>query len=105
MTTSSRCPHCYEDMPATAGSCDRCRTEQVYQGFTRAELSDAFDLVKHPDNWKLPIDTVICSPLSPRQIEAIKAAVIFYAGCRATVSRSRSRTIIKAAGYYRAVGA
>lgn len=108
MNTESRCPHCYEDMTAAeiaAGSCDRCRTEPVHRGFSRAELSVAFDSVKNPQNWKMPINTVLRGTLTDRQVQTIAAAVEFYAGCKASFIRTAAGTKVEAVGYYQAVGA
>ena len=36
------------------GYCVTCRTKVVYDGYTRAQLSEAFDQVKDLTNWKSP---------------------------------------------------
>lgn len=83
--------------------------------FTRAELSDAFDLVRAGTHWKAPIDAVIPMP-SERVRLAIHLAVTFYTGSRATgtylsrdgsfVERPECATMyaVKAAGYWASIG-
>lgn len=91
------------------GYCAECSNVCVHWGYTRAQLSEAFDRVKSPVNWKLPIDAMLPGRLTPSEKTVIEAAVIFYAGCSATFScevHGRGyRTRVQAAGYYAAVGA
>lgn len=72
---------------------------------THADLSAAFKRVQHPENWKFPIDTVI-EIGSDFEMETIRRAVIFFAGCDATfAARGRNQYRVEAIGYYAAVGA
>lgn len=98
------CQGCRE--PIKSGRyCDTCEKVPVFRGYARAELCDAFDRVKHPDNWKMPIDCVLPGMLSRRDRDVIEAAVIFFAGCEPGFSRWGRDTRVEAVGYYAAVGA
>jgi|SRR5580704_14773611 hypothetical protein len=46
-------------------------------GYTRDELSAAFDLVKNRENWKLPVQA--CVP-GTADVKVISAAVTFFTG-------------------------
>ena len=77
--------------------------------FTRAELRAAFELVEDKQNWKQPIDAFVpatsCS--GQRLVVAIEQAVHFFAGMQ-TVRIDRlplGGLRVRAAGYYRTVGA
>ena len=52
----------------------------IYSGFKESELRAAFDKVKEPTNWKLPIDAVITKV----EVAVVKAAISFYAGGEAS---------------------
>lgn len=52
--------------------------------YTEAELSEAFDKVADPNDWKAPIDTTVTFA-DMREGAAIKAAVVFYTGTEATL--------------------
>jgi hypothetical protein len=73
--------------------------------YTRAELTEAFDLVANPENWKYPIDAVVKD--DPDLIRAIGRAVPFFTGSTIEVLRAGRGKLkrIVAAGYYSAVGA
>jgi hypothetical protein len=107
---TTRCPGCGDDANLYAARvgrkayCETCNTVQAYKGFTRAELKDAFDRVCDPANWKNPIN-VLLGNLEVRECDAIAAAVVFYAGCEASLVREGTKTRVTAAGYYAAVGA
>lgn len=111
--TNGRCKGCGEAVELFArGFCESCYNVRVYKGYTRAELSEAFDRVKNPDNWKLPINVTLPVWLARREKTMIEAAVVFYAGCcpEFTELRDGSGGVIRgtrvtAAGYYAAVGA
>ena len=78
----------------------------------RGQLSEAFNRVANPTNWKLPIDATLgCTPL---ELAMIVESVRFFAGCTATAvyiaparnaPRARLCYRITAPGYYAAVGA
>ncbi len=77
---------------------------------TRAELSKAFDQVKNPTNWKMPVDARI--PLvSDFDLLLVREAVIFFTGSVPEITpvllcKPRAMVYrVTAAGYYVAVGA
>lgn len=102
-----RCSACAEVLVGEEqGYCADCRTKPVHEGFTRLQLSEAFDRVKNPTNWKMPISGMI--PASDRDVT--RAAIIFYAGCVPVFETPRHKgfagqLIVTAVGYYSAVGA
>lgn len=78
---------------------------------TRGQLSEAFDRVSDPLNWKNPIDRVV-SIADARERAMIEEAVVFFTGSRPTftkVNRPASggpdNYRVKAAGYYATCGA
>lgn len=101
--------HCEAVDGLVDGYCSQCANVCIHWGYTRAQLSEAFDRVKSPENWKLPIDATLEGRLSGPEKTVIEAAVIFYAGCSAiftTEIKGRGySTRVRAAGYYAAVGA
>lgn len=70
-------------------------------GVTRGELSAAFKKVQNSENWKLPI----YSSIDIRDQEIVKNAIIFFTGSVPTFHWVCGKTMVKAAGYYAAVGA
>lgn len=71
---------------------------------TRGKLESYFNLVKNPQNWKLPIDS-ICEM---KDVANIESAIIFFTGSVPSFKPSATLTgkyIVKADGYYAAVGA
>lgn len=76
-------------------------------GFTLDELTAAFNQVKNPENWKLPISVTVPADCDP---EIISRAITWFTGCRADITAvqdSKSRTTgwhVEAVGYYAAVG-
>jgi hypothetical protein len=90
--------------------CDTCARVPVHAGYTRAQLSEAFDRVKDRENWKMPIDKSVAGTLSAADQSMIAAAVVFYAGCVPSFRVEGGLcgayfTRVTAAGYYAAVGA
>ncbi len=76
--------------------------EQVYLGYTHAELDAAFKKVEDKTNWKNPIDAVI--PTSEYPVTA--AAVTFFAGSNLdALPAGDGMYQVKAPGYYEDVGA
>jgi cytolysin (calcineurin-like family phosphatase) len=77
---------------------------------TRRAASQAFDKVADPQNWKNPIDATIAFA-DDYELELVKFAVVFFAGCQAKVTilpafaGGKTRARIRAVGYYVAVGA
>lgn len=74
--------------------------------FTRGELHAAFTKVEDKQNWKQPIDAFLPAVTSEREIAAVEQAVIFFAGCVARIDTlPLGGYRVRAAGYYRSVGA
>lgn len=84
--------------------CEDCRRD-TYGGFTRAELSEAFDRIKPLENWKQPIHHVFAESLTQREIAMTDAAIEFYTGSRAVFSFLADHWEVSARGYYQSVGA
>lgn len=58
---------------------DQMTKEAVYRGYTLAELTQAFDLVCDPNDWRAPINhTLVKSQATPANLAVITAAVIFF---------------------------
>lgn len=80
--------------------------EPVRAGYSREQLSAAFDLVKDKGNWKNPIDALVDPGAD---LKAIAEATIFFAGSPAdfvTVKRGGVEKVrVRAAGYYACIGA
>lgn len=75
--------------------------EAVFDGYTQQQLSDAFDLVKNRENWKLPINALVPSDADKRLIEA---ACIYFAGSPCEFIKQGKRLRVVAAGYYACIG-
>lgn len=71
------------------------------QGWTRGELSEAFDKVKNQENWKEPINARI-----PRvDYPMVGQAIIFFTGSVPKFVFHADYTVsVTADGYYQAVG-
>lgn len=71
--------------------------------YSRAELKAAFDLVCNKDNWKLPIK----GRISTEKRDIVREAIIFYTGSVPTFTDSvlPGNLVVRAKGYYAAVGA
>ena len=74
------------------------------EGFTRGDLSAAFDRVADKGNWKLAIDALV-TVADPRELLLIARAVPFFAGCEAEITAEGRGHRVRAVGYYAAVGA
>jgi hypothetical protein len=74
----------------------------VYSGYTEAELSGAFDLVRPASNWKLAISAQVPADADT---SLISAAVVFYTGSHAEFVPTGSGLRVLAAGYYACIGA
>ena len=68
-------------------------TEVVFLGFTRGELSAAFDRVADPANWKNPIRATIDLVIETVSIPAIDAACMFFAGCHIAIRQTGPTTV------------
>lgn len=69
--------------------------------WTLGELHAAFDRVKHPGNWKMPILAIVPA----RDVELISDAVEFFTGSECHERPMGPVSEIKADGYYVAIGA
>jgi hypothetical protein len=77
---------------------------------TQGELSLAFDAVANRANWKNPIDAVVS--LDSYTMAMVREAVVFFTGSvptfelmTGTTTSGMGRYRVKAAGYYRTIGA
>lgn len=85
-----RCDACFEAQVVTAG------------GRTIGELRAIFNEITDPDNWKGPIEAQVMD----HEVEAAREAVAFFTGSVAEFEKTDYGThIVRAAGYYAAVGA
>lgn len=82
--------------------------EEPTMSITGQRLTEVFDLVRDPENWKMPVDSFV--EKGQATVGEIDAAVIFFTGsvpdiypCEA--SGGRQGYAVLAAGYYEAVGA
>lgn len=102
--TSDRCKGCDPPVTGKGKFCRTCSTVKVHGDYTRKQLTMAFDRVKNADNWKMPIDKTL--KLNPAEVEAVRHAVVFYAGCVPTFTAKVGEGYrVQAVGYYMAVGA
>ncbi len=75
----------------------------VYNGYTRRQLTDAFELVKPAENWKMPVDAMV--PAGTSRL-LVTSAIIFFTGSIPSYrAQPDGSLIVVADGYYRAVGA
>lgn len=88
---------------AIDAECPETRPDAVYSGYTRDELSEAFDQVKNPGDWKLPIDATVPADADR---DCISAAVAFFTGSPAAFAAGprAGRWRVTAAGYYACIG-
>jgi hypothetical protein len=88
-------------MEATVPTCSVAKCENPpacsSESYCLDCLSDAFDRVKHPTDWKAPICAVVESYLR----DVVRAAVIFYTATVPTFSETAGRrhVQVRAAGY------
>ena len=68
--------------------------KKVYGEYTQNQLTDAFNTVCDPDDWRNPIDAKI----SVEAKDITLAAVVFFVG-EATVEESEDGMFIYSAGY------
>ena len=72
------------------------------QGYTRKQLSDAFDSIADPSNWKLPITGIV----KLDELDLYNEACLFFTGGPLTVEYIEgNRAAISCAGYYETIGA
>ncbi|WP_162814998.1 hypothetical protein [Erythrobacter aureus] len=74
----------------------------IFSGFTRNQLSEAFEKVRDPNNWKHPIDKVMPADLDQN---LTSAAVAFFAGSETAFEQVPEGVRVTAAGYYADIGA
>lgn len=109
MTTLSPVPESLEKLLADQ------RTWVVGRnGETWGQLSDAFDLVKHPENWKRSVSNalVMCDSEADARakVELLEQAVPYFTGGPATIVTRQAWTgqwalRVSFLGYYHHVGA
>ncbi len=79
-------------------------TEVNGKGVSRRELQDAFEKVQNKDNWKMSVNAYV-----PESDDAAKnlyaAAIEFFTGSKAEFMALSNGMVVKAEGYYAAVGA
>jgi len=70
--------------------------------FTQEQLDAAFTSVQNAEHWKLPVDAVI----QDSERDLVRAAIIHFTGSVPTFKRvSTGGLLVRAAGYYRTIGA
>ena len=74
-----------------------------YGDLTRERLSEVFDLVKDPANWKNPISTTVFKTQATEE-EIVKAVTFFTGGVPDVLDEGESYWV-QARGYYAEVGA
>lgn len=75
-------------------------------GYSKAELEAAFAKVANSENWKMPIVAELPSITSAVEKAKIAYAVEFFTGSKVTFGKTAGgKWLIKAPGYYLAVGA
>lgn len=85
--------------PADLGGCVLDSTKPIFKGFTEKQLSDAFNAVVDPQDWRKPIKKTLpgfnCTRLPTykgpwltrrEDLEVYKAAVEFYTSTVATTT-------------------
>jgi hypothetical protein len=75
----------------------------------QARMRRQFDRVCDPTNWKNPIDTTVAIATHDK-MRAIAEAVVYFTGSVPTFSAIKIRGVrcvyrVRAAGYYRTIGA
>ena len=71
------------------------------QGYTRKQLSDAFDTIADPSNWKLPVTGII----KLDEVDLYNEACLFFTGGGLTVEYIQGdRAAVSGAGYYEIIG-
>ncbi len=73
----------------------------VFGGYSRNELSPAFDRVRDPKNWKNPIDKVMPPDIDQ---DLVGAAIAFFAGSEAHFEPTAEGIRVTAPGYYADIG-
>lgn len=67
------------------------------QGYTRKQLSDAFDNIADPSNWKMPITAIV----KLDELDVHNEACIFFTGAPLTVEYIQgNRAAVSSPGYY-----
>ena len=69
----------------------------IWKGYTQAQLSDAFDAVANPHDWKAPI----CVAVPGEHVSIVVAAIQFYTATEPTIELciSNMRYVITSEGY------
>lgn len=71
----------------------------IYKGFSRKQLSDAFDAVANKDDWKGPI--LVKLPYDYELVTITVAAIEFFTATKPVVSRKMDKKayVISSIGY------
>ena len=73
----------------------------VFFNYTQEELSQAFDKIKTPGNWKEPIRATIPA----EDYELASAAVAYFTGSNLEITANKNNQYtVYAAGYYAVIG-
>ncbi len=68
-----------------------------YLGFTREDLTEAFERVSHPDDWRGPIWSII----KPEEVDVTRAAVTFFVGAAPVIARMSPHHFVVVSDGYR----
>lgn len=80
--------------------------QNLTYGYTTEQLSAAFDRVKNPANWKLPLKAWLTVDVTEADRKVIDAAITFYTGSIPEWEEQAGGCwTVTAAGYYAAIGA
>lgn len=76
---------------------------EIFRGFTHSEMSTAFKRIQSPNGWKWPIYAVIAAD----EWVITDAATVFFTGSNLELVEwgADQALIVKARGYYEAIGA
>lgn len=71
------------------------------KGYTRKQLSNAFDTIADPSNWKLPVTGIV----KLDDLDLYNEACLFFTGGPLTVEYIEgNRAKVSGAGYYEIIG-
>lgn len=77
----------------------------AHLALTRVDADLYFRMVQNIEDWKKPIDRQFHQHLSDDMRRIYSAVIVFFTGSVATFHDTAKGTIVRAAGYYSAVGA
>lgn len=81
---------------------ERARTLRSGERMSDERLTEVFNLVKDPENWKMPIEAVV--DRREATDEEIIIAVTWFAGGGCEVAGSEAHWHVYAPGYYEEIG-